>query len=253
MRIIALIAVRNEQRFIAQCLMHLHSQGIETVLIDNGSTDSTIELAQQFKHYGLRYIFHHPYQDEFNLKEILTLKQQLACDLDAHWFMHQDVDEFREPVQTGKRLVDLVSEIDSQGFNAVDFMEYTFIPTAEEPNHDHAHFQDTMRWYYPFLRKPNNRTNLWKKNLNIDLVSDAGHHIVFDGINIYPQSQILRHYQILSKKHAIEKYCERKFSKAVIQQTGWHGSRPNIAADKIVFPPAHALGIGPIISIGSIL
>src|SRR4029450_4028264 len=38
-RIVALIAAYNEARFIGGCLDHLHEQGVETYLCDNGSTD----------------------------------------------------------------------------------------------------------------------------------------------------------------------------------------------------------------------
>ena len=43
MRILAIIATYNEERFIGGCLEHLFSQGVEAYLCDNQSTDGTRE------------------------------------------------------------------------------------------------------------------------------------------------------------------------------------------------------------------
>lgn len=245
MRILALLTVRNEAQFIAQCLMHLHQQGVETVLIDNQSSDETIFIASQFKNHGLRYITHLEYPGYFELTHILRNEQRLAADLQADWFMHVDADEFHEPVNRNLRLVDLFTHIDSQGYNAINFTEYAFSPTFEDPNHDHAHFQETMRSYYPFQPRQYHRVNAWKKQPAINLITGAGHRVRFDGINIYPEPQVMRHYICLGKKHAIEKYCKRKYSPLEVTNKHWYGSRPFIEADRIVFPPASSMRFWP--------
>jgi glycosyltransferase involved in cell wall biosynthesis len=53
LRIIALLATYNEERFIVPCLEHLLRHGIEAYIIDNESTDATAGLAQQFMGHGL--------------------------------------------------------------------------------------------------------------------------------------------------------------------------------------------------------
>ena len=39
-----------------------------------------------------------------------------------------------------------------EGYNAVDFLEFTFVPTREHPDHDHPRYQETMRGTTPFSR-----------------------------------------------------------------------------------------------------
>jgi hypothetical protein len=48
-----ILASYNEERFIAGCLEHLFVQGVESYLIDNSSTDRTVEIAERFLGWGL--------------------------------------------------------------------------------------------------------------------------------------------------------------------------------------------------------
>lgn len=48
-RIVALLAIRNEALYLEKCLDHLYQQGIEVCIIDNGSTDNSLEIAKSFK------------------------------------------------------------------------------------------------------------------------------------------------------------------------------------------------------------
>ena len=53
MRVIALLAAYNEERFIDSSLRRLARHGLETYLLDNGSTDRTIEIAERHLGDGL--------------------------------------------------------------------------------------------------------------------------------------------------------------------------------------------------------
>ncbi len=48
MRIIAILASYNERRFIRACLEHYLQQDIEVYLLDNDSTDETIDIASEY-------------------------------------------------------------------------------------------------------------------------------------------------------------------------------------------------------------
>lgn len=241
MKAIAILTVRNEQRFITQCIAHLHAQGIETIVVDNQSTDDTVALAWRTAHLGLKYVLTLPFHNSFNLVEILANVERLSYDIDADWFMHVDADEFHEPIDRNGRLIDVIKKADSDGYNAINFIEYAFFPTSENPNHDHAYFQDTMNWYYAYCPSQYRRVNAWKKRVKIDLVSGAGHCVNFDGLKIYPANQVMRHYICLSKQHAIEKFCRRTFAQDEVTQRGWHGERPYIDENKISFPNATSM------------
>src|SRR5215831_2675215 len=145
MRVVALLAAYNEERFIATCIEHLRSQAVDTYLIDNESTDETVAIASRYLNRGLIGIETVPRKGIYSWKPILRRKEELACELDADWFMHVDADEIRLPPDPVCTLADAFVEVAEQGYNAVNFFEYTFVPTKEDPDHDHADFQRTMR------------------------------------------------------------------------------------------------------------
>ncbi|HEY8808983.1 MAG TPA: glycosyltransferase family A protein [Solirubrobacterales bacterium] len=97
MRAVALIATYNERRFIGQSLEHLHAQGIESYLIDNCSTDDTVEIAERHIGRGLTGIEEFARDGVYNWHELLQRKEQVARDLEADWLIHLDADEVRLP------------------------------------------------------------------------------------------------------------------------------------------------------------
>jgi len=229
LRVIALLATYNEERFVGGCIEHLAGQGVDVHLLDNESTDQTVARAQAYLGCGLMDIEVLPRGGEFSLTKILERKQELAATLDADWFMHHDADEIRIGPRSGRRLVDALSDVDAAGFNAVNFREFTFVPTVEAPDHDHARFTQTMRHYYPFLPEFPHRLNAWKRQSEpVDLASSAGHKVAFAGLRMFPESFRMRHYLFLSRAHACEKYAGRTRSEAEMQQQ-WGGWRTTLA------------------------
>jgi cellulose synthase/poly-beta-1,6-N-acetylglucosamine synthase-like glycosyltransferase len=48
LRVLALLATYNEERFIEGCLEHLVRNGVEIYLMDNDSTDDTLGIAERY-------------------------------------------------------------------------------------------------------------------------------------------------------------------------------------------------------------
>ena len=44
MHITAILAIRNEEAYLGNCLRHLVCNGIDFVIIDNGSSDTSAEI-----------------------------------------------------------------------------------------------------------------------------------------------------------------------------------------------------------------
>jgi len=44
MHVTAILAIRNEEGYLANCLRHLVRNGIDFVIIDNGSSDTSAEI-----------------------------------------------------------------------------------------------------------------------------------------------------------------------------------------------------------------
>jgi hypothetical protein len=60
MRVVAVLAMRNERPYLANCLSHLIENGIDFAVVDNGSTDGSMELLQHGRYApylaGYRYL-----------------------------------------------------------------------------------------------------------------------------------------------------------------------------------------------------
>ncbi len=241
MRVVAILTTYNEERFVAGCLEHLFEQGAEVYLMDNNSTDRTVDIAERYLKRGLIGVEELPRAGVFDLSAQLERKEQLVRTLEADWFMHLDTDEIRLPPRTGRTLAQAFAEVEAQGYNAVNFLEFAFVPTREAPDHDHPDFQQTMRWYYPFLPTFPHRLNAWKRQPEgVDLVSSGGHKVRFPGLRMYPESFKMRHYLFLSMAHAHGKYLNRTRTPEMLQR-GWARMRSKLGPEKIRLPSQEEL------------
>ena len=237
MRVVALIAVRNEARVLRRTLEHLFQQGVETCLIDDGSTDASLEIAEAFRGRGLLRVEHLDHAGSFNMPELMAVKERLAREIEANWFLHQDADEIREAPRPFATLREGLAEMDRQGYNAVEFQEFVFLPTTDDASFEGRDFVAEMRHYYYFLPQPYHRLNAWKKpGVPVDLRTHWGHRVEFEGRRVAPVPFILRHYMALSRAHALGKYCGRVHSAPDIKHRGWKDARVSFQPDKLHLP-----------------
>ena len=233
MRVVALLATYNEERFVGDCIGHLAENDVETYLIDNGSEDGTVDVAERFRGQGLAGVEIVPRDGVYSWKPLLDRKAELATTLEADWFIHLDADEIRLPPIGFKTLRSALVEVTAEGFNAVNFQEFTFVPTVEEPNHDHPRYRETMRHYYPFLPRPLDRLNAWKRQETpVDLSSTGGHRVSFPGLRVCPQAFPMRHYLFLSVEHATRKFVDRAYDQAELD-AGMHRRRASLRRNSI--------------------
>src|SRR4030067_2275128 len=112
MRVAALLTVSNEELYLTRCLEHLMSQGIETCLIDNDSTDRTLEIARKFLGRGVFRIEHLPFRGYFDLQNCLQNNERLANEINADWFILHDADEIRQAPNPYKTLLEGIEDVD---------------------------------------------------------------------------------------------------------------------------------------------
>lgn len=230
MRVAALLATHNEERFVGACLEHLTRHGVETYLIDNESTDATVAIAQSFDLVGFETA---PRHGVYAWRPLLERKEALAAELEADWFIHLDADEIRLPPRSGTTLSEAIAEVDALGYNAVNFQELAFVPTIEAPDHDHPRFRETMRHYYPYSPGRPDRLNAWKRqDARVELAASGGHHVSFPGLNAYPHSFPMRHYLYLSAAQAVSKYVDRAYDPDEVE-AGWHQRRAALRAEDV--------------------
>jgi hypothetical protein len=236
LRVVAILQTYNERRFVAPCIEHLNHQGVLVYVIDNESTDGTPDIDEQYLGRGVIGIEQLPRLGVWDLVRQLERKQELASSLDADWFMHVDADEIHETPDRRTTLAEAFGDAEARGFDAVNFLEFAFVPTVESPDHDHREFVKTMRWYHPVVYMYPHRLNAWKRqDQPVDLVSSDGHVVAFPGLRMSPRILHMRHYLFLSVEHACEKY-DREFEpirKAAMLGSHW---RVGFNAARIVLP-----------------
>jgi glycosyltransferase involved in cell wall biosynthesis len=243
LKAVALLAVRNEELYIGRCLEHLYQQGIETCVIDNESTDSTLSIAKNFYGRGVILVEHFPYPGYYDWIGLLRRKEALAQEVEADWFIHLDADEIREGPAPFATLKDGLLAADAAGATAVDFDEFVFVPLDHE-DFVGLDYVAAMHRYYNFAPRPLHRVNAWKHlGRPVDLVCTGGHLVEFFGRVVYDRRFVMRHYIVLSKAHAVQKYCRRTYSAQEVQQLGWHDWRPNFQESWLRLPDAAELEI----------
>ena len=247
MRIVALLAVRNEELYMERCLEHLYSQGIETYVIDNDSTDRTRQIVEQFLGRGVLGIETHHYPGYYDWVGLLRTKERLASEIDADWFIHHDADEIREALDPYRTLRQEIEAVDTKGYNAINFDEFVFLPESSAQRYEGRDYVKGMRHYFFFQPRPLNRINAWKKSgLTIDLTETGGHQVKFPGRRLYPKSFILRHYICQSLAHAQNKYgAKRVYSQDEVEKRSWHRARMKYSGRGIRLPPRTALKFLP--------
>lgn len=243
MRVVALLAVRNEELYLERCLEHLFRQGIETCLIDNESTDATRSIAQRFTKRGVFRIETQRYPGYFDLVAQLRMKEELACNIDADWFIHHDADETFEAPSTYGTVLDGLIAVDRQGYTAINFDEFVFLPTLDEESYEGTDYVKAMRFYYFFQPKQLRLVRAWKKiGSSVILAASGGHSAEFPDRKIYPVNFVLRHYIVLSRAHAIAKYkYERIYSSREVDERGWHGARARFDPSRLRLPARNVL------------
>jgi len=247
MRAVAILAVRNEERVLETCLAHLARQGLETCLIDNGSTDGTLAIAERFRDRGVFRIEALPWTGAFELEAQLRLKERLADEIDADWFLHCDADEIREAPRPFSTLVEGFAAAERAGANAIDFDEFVFLPTSDDEPYEGRDFVAEMRRYYYYepTTPDRARINAWRRAQGVDLRSLAGHEVRFPGRRIFHTRFILRHYIALSRAHVVEKYGGRIFA-AAERARAWHGDRATFDPARLALPAPESLKLlGP--------
>jgi glycosyltransferase involved in cell wall biosynthesis len=236
MRIVALLALRNEDFYLKRCLEHLNQQGIETCIIDNNSNDGTTAIAREFIGRGVIQIERYPYPGFYDWWGILKLKETLSRATRADWFIHHDVDEIMEAPCQFATIADAIAKVDAEGFNTINFDEFVFVPTSDSESYEGQDYVANMRRYYFFEPTPLRLFRAWKRQPEILLASSGGHNLTFAGQKLYPQNFVLRHYIGLSAAHLRAKYCGRSFSKNEVEERGWHGWRARFRHDMLVLP-----------------
>ena len=239
-RVIALISAYNEADIIEPVLEHLAANGVWSYLIDDGSTDDTVERARRWLGCGLLGIERFESADgaggRTSWRALLARKHALACELGADWYIHHDADEIREAPWPGMSLRDAIRWVDRIGANAIDFRVLNFAPVDDafragmDPREHFTRWEDPGE--YDLLQR-----KCWKAGLPGLELAEGGHDVRFEGRRIFPLRFLLRHYPIRGQAHGRRKVLEERKGRFVDAELayGWHRQYDHVAEPDHVF------------------
>jgi Glycosyl transferase family 2 len=224
--VIALIAAFNEEDIIEACLDHLCSEGVQSYLLDDGSTDDTVKRAQPFVGRGLLGVEQLPpiNPTTFSLDRILLRKEELAVSLCASWFINQDADEFRDSLWSELSLRAAIERVDRLGWNAIDFEIFT-MRLVGDPTTSRAGPAESPSWFSRGADYDRLQIRAWKQTgVQPDLRSSAGHDVQFEGRLVFPLRFPMRHYPIRSYAHGLRKVLSERVPRfdQGERNKGWH-------------------------------
>jgi len=118
----ACLIVKNEEKFLPQCLESIKNAVDEIIIVDTGSTDRTVEIAES---YGAK-VYHHPWRNSFSEARNHSLSYA-TCD----WILQIDADESLEQADIPL----LHSLIRTDSHNAILVAIYSTLPGGQSKHY----------------------------------------------------------------------------------------------------------------------
>jgi hypothetical protein len=232
----AIMTAYNEQDIIRPTVQRLIADGISVYVLDNWSTDGTVDRIRDLVGSGVLAIEPFPPDgraDVFDLTGMLTRVAEVAASLDAQWCIHHDVDQRRDGPWPERGLRDCLYVVDRWGFNAVDHTLLEFRPVDNEfpdGTDPSAYFR-----YFEFVPGGSLRPHvqIWKNDQVVDLATSGGHEARFRGRRIFPFNFTLRHYPVRSQQHGEAKVFRERQPRYPAKELaqGWHTHYARLRSD----------------------
>lgn len=231
MNITAMLCARNELPYLRHVLPYLAQENIEVVLIDNESSDGTLDAVRSGDFPNVMRVESFPYPGTFDLSEQLKIKWRVAETLRSDWLIHQDADEILHAPAGWGGLRQHIERADAQGFNVLNFNELVMLPA--DPNRDDI-LNNNLNYYF-FEPKPMRLMRAWKREANLAPGKSGGHRLEGKDLNVYPERMLLKHFIVRDQEHAYEKYLHRSFSPTDLEK-GWHRNRLSFTKENLRIP-----------------
>ena len=207
MKIIGIVPAYNDEGIIEEAIEHLISQGIELVVLDNGSTDKTFQICEKFLDKGLLQLEQFK-SDSFHEELILHKLYDMAISESPDWVLRSDSDHFLESGIKDLTLKDVIYQADLEGYNIIQFDRFDFFMTDND-NESARSIKEKLP-YYSFASDYAYRA--WKYVTGINPVGLAGHCPFFPPnmvYKFYPRNLVIRHYNARSKQQIENKIQDR--------------------------------------------
>ena len=212
-KICAIISVFNEEDIIREVVDRLIADGVDVFVIDNASSDASVEKIQALVGHGVVDIVRREYfaafgKSVYKWNEILKEKERIAATLNYDWYIHADADEIRLSPWQGLSLQESITRVDLEGFNAINFKVFNFRPTKSTAFNERI--EASVTHYESAFGGDLKQVKCWKNTGLVDLASSGGHYARIPGLKLYPVRFILKHYPLRSPVQSNRKlYIDR--------------------------------------------
>jgi len=211
MKIIGMLPVYNDEDVIQEVLEHLISQGLELVVLDNGSTDKTFEICKKFLNHGVLELHQYKASGTYlsQWHTILRMLYDMALRQSPDWIIRSDSDEILESGKKNLTLKEAITQADKEGNNLIQFNRFDFFMTDND--NDNAKSIKEKLCYYSYDGDYLYRT--WKYIPGITIGYHGGHLPIFPDevkYKVCPRKFVLRHYPFRSKEQVEKKKANRK-------------------------------------------
>ena len=194
-----MLPVFNEEDIIQEVIEHFISQKIPLVVLDNGSSDQTIEICKKFLGKGILKLeqFNSVY---YQWDTILRMLYDMALVHSPDWVIRSDSDELLES-GTDLKLKDAIINADKEKCNLIQFDRFDFFMTDDDDKSAKS-IKEKLRYYSyqgDFVYRA------WKYFPGIRIGDAGGHYPIFPSglkYKISPKKFVLRHYPFRSKEQA---------------------------------------------------
>lgn len=153
--------VQDEEQCLARALNSLHPFVDEIVIVDGGSVDSTVQIAESYEKVKM---FHIPFERNFALQKNNALERA-----SGEWLFLLDADEYLERY-VGQSLTRLISgeygDYDAYAFNRQTFVDKWFV-NPSDPDWQIRLYRNHVRYVHEIHESPEGFKQLQLCNLSI--------------------------------------------------------------------------------------
>jgi len=125
MNLVGMLPVYNEEDIVEEVIQHLLSQGLDLVVLDNGSTDGSYEICKKFAEKGL-ITLNQVKTSKFDFTLILRILYDMALTRNPDWLIRSDQDEILESGIPNLTLKEAIEQEDKKGHNLIQFSVFEF-------------------------------------------------------------------------------------------------------------------------------
>ena len=205
----------NEEHILAESVRHYLNQGIDLVLIDNDSSDSSVEIARSFQtdassYRGRLIDIQRIETDGYEWRKIL----QFACQYmhenlsDYEWILTIDADSFYYSPAREMPLLTFMDHMKGYGYNVIDGIWYDFRPTEQDDPSKSSHAERMRFCKVEPWRVPQQK--IFTYDPSIDFYTSWGHCCYRQKQRVAVIKFLYHHYPWVSLEHGRKKIFKER-------------------------------------------